>query len=292
MGKAAEFLSPHGANFGGKSTTMNLVSPYGGPGIRTQKSLRTPVFKTGAIAILPTLQTPAAQQFAPPATLTGTGPGQHIALKPSFGIPSRSLDLHRTNQFLRNQALVHSLADRDPRRPGQHRMLAQPPRVLHGNLEQLGAAIIPQAMVRVVRHRAQRFSHDRRSAGCFAEPGVHGSGGGRLRDDFTGNQWVTRPELKLLPVRRKIMVRFLDHNRMPRRDSAAPEGRPPWPTTVRAGAARNSRWWRNPAPRRDGQRPLHPAPGRSAGVLPRVAMFGARGRAPSAAHCPTRSPTM
>src|SRR5512133_2132505 len=27
----------------------------GGPGIRTQKSLRTPVFKTGAIAILPTL---------------------------------------------------------------------------------------------------------------------------------------------------------------------------------------------------------------------------------------------
>ena len=33
------------------------TSPNGGPGIRTLMSLRTPVFKTGAIAILPTLPT-------------------------------------------------------------------------------------------------------------------------------------------------------------------------------------------------------------------------------------------
>src|SRR5665213_1968112 len=62
--KGASYLN---MTAGGKGMVLNLLQPseptmtkiaqpeHGGRGIRTPKSLRTPVFKTGAIAILPAL---------------------------------------------------------------------------------------------------------------------------------------------------------------------------------------------------------------------------------------------
>ncbi len=81
-----------------RGAILTLTFANGGRGIRTPKSLRTPVFKTGALAILPALparkitgHATGRNEHAAPAIVEGYAPASH-----QFGWKAMSVLLRRT----------------------------------------------------------------------------------------------------------------------------------------------------------------------------------------------------